>query len=140
MKGSDLYRQGADMRRKLLGEKRANELDAGYQDPAMQKFMELSTEVIFGGIWCRPGLDTKTRILICVISDTATGRIGVLPEHVRMAMNEGWSEEELTEALLQLVGYVGAPYVRDALKVIVPVFAEARGAGAAGVSVRPTHP
>lgn len=114
------------MRRKLLGEQRMAELDAGYQDPAMRKFMDLSTEVIFGGIWCRPGLDTKTRILICVISDTATGRIGVLPEHIRMAMNEGWTEEELTEALLQLVGYVGAPFVRDAMNVAVPVFKERR--------------
>lgn len=78
--------------------------------------MELSTELIFGGIWSSPGLDTKTRIMICVISDTATGRIGVLPEHIRMAMNEGWTEDELTEALLQLVGYVGAPFVRDAMK------------------------
>lgn len=104
------------------------ELDLNYQDPAMQKFMELSTEVIFGGIWSRPGLDTKTRIMICVISDTATGRIGVLPEHIRMAMNEGWTEEEITEALLQLVGYVGAPFVRDAMTAAVPVFAQARAA------------
>jgi 4-carboxymuconolactone decarboxylase len=128
MKDSDLYRQGAAMRRKLLGDKRMAELDANYLDPAMQKFMELSTEVIFGGIWCRPGLDTKTRIMICVISDTATGRIGVLPEHIRMAMNEGWTEDEITEALLQLVGYVGAPFVRDAMNVAVPVFAQARSA------------
>lgn len=129
MKNSDLYQQGAAMRRKLLGDKRMAELDANYQDPAMRKFMELSTEVIFGGIWSRPGLDMRTRILICVISDTATGRIGVLPEHVRMAMNEGWTEEQLTEALLQLVGYVGAPFVRDALNAVVPVFAERRAAG-----------
>jgi 4-carboxymuconolactone decarboxylase len=128
MKDSDLYRQGASMRRKLLGDKRMGELDANYQDPAMQKFMELSTEIIFGGIWSRPGLDTKTRIMICVISDTATGRIAVLPEHVRMAMNEGWTEDELTEALLQLVGYVGAPLVRDAMNAVVPVFAERRAA------------
>lgn len=128
MKDSDLYRQGAAMRRKLLGDKRLEELEAGYQEPAMREFLELSTEVIFGGIWCRPGLDTRTRILICVISDTATGRIGVLPEHLRMAMNEGWTEKELTESLLQLVGYVGAPYVRDAMQVAAKVFAEARQA------------
>ncbi|RYG24162.1 MAG: hypothetical protein EON93_23280 [Burkholderiales bacterium] len=127
MKDSDLYKTGARMRRKLLGEKRMGELDQNYHDPALQKFMELSTEIIFGGIWARPGLDTKTRIMICVISDTASGRFAVLPEHVRMAMNEGWTEEELTEAFLQLVGYVGAPFVRDALTAVVPVFAERRG-------------
>ena len=127
MKGSDLYHQGVALRRKLLGDKRTDELDAAAQDPAMQKFMELTSEVIFGGIWGRPGLDTKTRIFICVITDAATGRTGVLPEHIRMAMNEGWTEEQLTEALLQLVCYVGAPFVRDAMKAAVPVFAEARG-------------
>ena len=126
MKDSDLYKQGADIRRKLLGAKRMAELEVNYQDPAMQEFIDLATEVIFGGIWSRPGLDIKTRILICVISDTATGRIGVLPEHLRMAMNEGWTEKELTEALLQLVGYVGAPYVRDAMSVAAPVFAAER--------------
>ena len=126
MKDSDLYKQGADIRRKLLGAKRMAELEVNYQDPAMKEFIDLSTEVIFGGIWSRPGLDIKTRILICVISDTATGRIGVLPEHLRMAMNEGWTEKELTEALLQLVGYVGAPYVRDAMSVAAPVFAAER--------------
>ncbi len=126
MNDSELYHKGAAMRRKLLGEKRLAELEPSYQDPAMRAFMDLSTEVIFGGIWCRPGLDTKTRILICVISDTASGRTTVLPEHIRMAMNEGWSETELTEALLQLVAYVGAPFVRDAMMAASKVFCEAR--------------
>ena len=47
MKDSDLYKQGADIRRKLLGTKRMAELEVNYQDPAMQEFIDLSTEVIF---------------------------------------------------------------------------------------------
>jgi 4-carboxymuconolactone decarboxylase len=128
MNDSELYRQGAATRRKLLGDERMTELDAAYRDPAMQKFMELSTELLYGGIWSRPGLDLRTRSLICVISDTATGRTGILPEHIRTAMKEGWTEEQITEALLHLVGYVGAPFVRDAMAVAVPVFAQARAA------------
>lgn len=128
MNDSELYRQGVATRRKLLGDKRMSELDAAYSDPAMQKFMELSTEVLYGGIWSRPGLDLRTRSLICVISDTATGRTGILPEHIRTAMKEGWTEDQITEALLHLVGYVGAPFVRDAMAVAVPVFAQARAA------------
>ena len=128
MSDSELYRQGVATRRELLGDKRVAELDANHQDPAMQKFMELSTEILYGGIWSRPGLDLRTRSLICVISDTATGRTGILPEHIRTAMKEGWTEEQITEALLHLVGYVGAPFVRDAMAVAVPVFAQARTA------------
>lgn len=128
MSDSELHRQGAATRRKLIGDQRAAELDANYQDPAMQKFMELSTEILYGGIWSRGGLDLKTRSLICVISDTATGRTGILPEHIRTAMKQGWTEDEITEVLLHLVGYVGAPFVRDAMVAAVPVFAQARPA------------
>jgi alkylhydroperoxidase/carboxymuconolactone decarboxylase family protein YurZ len=126
MKDSDLYKQGNAVRRQLLGDERMAELDATAQDPAMQKFMDLSVELIFGGILARPGLDFKTRAFICVVSDVSTGRTAVLPEHVRMAMKEGWTENELTETLLQLVAYVGAPLVRDAIKAIAPTFAELR--------------
>lgn len=117
---------GAAVRRRLLGDKRLGELSTTYQDPAMKAFIDVSTDMIFGSLWSRPGLDIKTRILIVCVSDTATGRTGVLGEHIRMAMNEGWTETELTEMLLQLIGYVGAPYVRDAMMIASKIFAEAR--------------
>jgi 4-carboxymuconolactone decarboxylase len=47
-----------------------------------------------------------------------------------MALRQGWTEEELTEALIQLVGYVGAPFARDALIVASRVFGEMRAEGA----------
>jgi 4-carboxymuconolactone decarboxylase len=118
---------GREMRRKLMGDAYADKLDGSlYRDPVMEKFAEVTQEAIFGTLWTRPGLDLKTRTLICVISDAATGRDPELKLHLRFALNQGWTEDELSEALLHLTGYVGAPLVREALLTAVEVFKEIR--------------
>ena len=122
--------KGRAMRRKLMGESYASKLDiALYTDPIMEKFAEVTQETIFGTLWTRPGLDLKTRAMICVISDTATGRTPELKLHVRFARNQGWTEDELAEALIHLLGYVGAPLVREALLTAKEVFEEMRAEG-----------
>ena len=122
--------QGRAMRRKLMGEAFAAKVDkAVYSDPIMQKFAEVTQETIFGTLWTRPGLDVKTRALICIISDTATGRTPELKLHIRFARNQGWTEDELVESILHLLGYVGAPLVREALLTAKEVFAEMRAEG-----------
>ena len=132
MAESELHRKGAEVRRRLLGddwvEKSAR---TTYADPVMRKFIDVTTEAVFGTLWTRPGLDLKTRALVCVVSDAATGREPELAIHLRMALREGWTEDELTEVLLHLLGYVGAPLTRDAMLVASRVFAEMRG-GTAG--------
>jgi 4-carboxymuconolactone decarboxylase len=97
----------------------------------MRKFIDLASETVFGAIWTRPGLDLKTRTLVCVVSDAATGAQPELGIHLRMALRQGWTEEELTEVLLHLLGYVGAPSVREAMLTAREVFAEVRKDGAA---------
>jgi 4-carboxymuconolactone decarboxylase len=127
MADSPLRAKGRAMRRQLVGDAYANKLDKElYTDPVMEKFAEVTQETIFGTLWGRPGLDLKTRTLICVISDTATGRTAELKVHIRFARNQGWTEDELVEALLHLLGYVGAPLVREALIVTKEAFAEIR--------------
>jgi 4-carboxymuconolactone decarboxylase len=127
MSESELYRRGAAMRRKLMGEaaveKAAKEV---YSEPVMKKFIEVATETVFGALWTRPGLDLKTRALICVVSDTCMGREPELALHLRMALRQGWTEEELTEVILHLLGYVGAPVVRESMMVASKVFKEPR--------------
>src|SRR5262249_32872841 len=95
--------------------------------PMMRTFIDTVTETVFGTLWTRPGLDLKTRTLICVVSDAATARTEELALHLRMALRHGWTEEQLTEVRLHLLGDVGAPPVREAFIVAKKVFADVRG-------------
>jgi 4-carboxymuconolactone decarboxylase len=127
MAESELYKKGAAMRRQLMGDAAVEAAAKGiYSDPVMQKFIEVATETVFGALWTRPGLDLKTRALICVISDTCMGREPELALHLRMALRQGWTEEELTEVLLHLSGYVGVPIIRESMQVASKVFKEPR--------------
>src|SRR6516165_5870950 len=128
MAESELYQKGAALRRKLLGDaavdRSAREI---YSDPVMKKFIDMATETVFGALWTRPGLDLKTRALVCVVSDVATGREPELGLHLRMALRQGWTGEESTEVLLlHLSGYFGVPIIRESMMVASKVFAEFR--------------
>jgi 4-carboxymuconolactone decarboxylase len=127
MAQSELYKKGEAIRRQLRGnaeyERNKREYDA---DPVTKKFIDLATETVFGALWARPGLDLKTRTLVCVVSDAATGRHPELDIHLRFALKQGWTEDELTEVLLHLSGYVGVPLIREAMLVAKDVFADVR--------------
>jgi 4-carboxymuconolactone decarboxylase len=125
--GSELHQKGAAKRRQLMGDAAVEAAAKGvYSDPVMQKFIDVATETVFGSLWARPGLDIKTRTLICVVSDAATGRHPELDIHLRFALKEGWSEDELTEVLLHLTGYVGVPIIREAMLVASEVFKDVK--------------
>ena len=124
---TEAYEKGRAMRRRLMGEAYVERVEKTvYTDETMRKFGEYATEAVFGLLWNRPGLDVKTRALICVITDTTMGREAELEIHLRMARREGWTEEELVEAMLHMSGYVGLPLVREALICARKVFAEMR--------------
>lgn len=130
MAETEMYRKGAEMRRRLAGDAWVERTaKTSYADPIMKQFIDFATEHVFGALWTRPGLDLKTRALICVISDAATHQLPELNIHLRMALRQGWKEEELTEALLQLFGYLGAPAVREAMLTATKTFAEVRSEG-----------
>jgi 4-carboxymuconolactone decarboxylase len=128
---SELYKKGEAIRRKLMGEEAFKRRQAEYHsDPVMTKFIDVATETVFGALWGRPGLDTKTRTLICVVSDAATGRHPELDIHLRFALREGWTEAELTEVLLHLTGYVGVPIIREAMLTAAKVFKDVKAEAA----------
>ncbi|MDH3739568.1 MAG: carboxymuconolactone decarboxylase family protein [Alphaproteobacteria bacterium] len=127
MSKSETYELGAATRREVMGEALADKLaNTVYKDPAMEKFADYATEAIFGMLWARPGLDHKTRALICVISDACGHCWPELELHLRFARGQGWTEDELTEALLHLGGYIGVPSAREALIIAGRVFQELR--------------
>lgn len=120
---ADLHARGEAVRRQLVGDERfAHSAATTYSDPVMKEFLAVTTTSVFGNVWARPGLDLKLRTLIVCISDAATGCFDELDIHLQMALRLGWTREELTEALLQLLGYIGAPRTREALKVASGVF------------------
>ena len=94
MADSELYKKGEAIRRKLRGEADFARNQAEYErDPVMKKFIDVATETVFGALWTRPGLDLKTRTLICVVSDAATGRYPELDIHLRFALKQGWTPD-----------------------------------------------
>ena len=127
MPRSETFEKGAATRREVMGGALADKLaDTVYQGPVMEKFTDYSTEAIFGMLWARPGLDHKTRALICVISDVCGHCWPELELHIRFARGQGWTEDELTEALLHLGGYIGVPSAREAMIIADRVFGEMR--------------
>jgi 4-carboxymuconolactone decarboxylase len=125
MADSELKKKGLEMRRQLMGDAMVEQMAKSvYDDPLMNKFRDYAAEAVFGLLWSRPGLDLKTRALICVVSDTATARWPELKIHLRMARRQGWTEDELSEVLLHLSGYIGVPSVREAMLTAKEVFAE----------------
>ena len=127
MADSELMTKGREIRRRLLGDEYVERVaNTTYKDPIMRKFIDVASETVFGALWTRPGLDLKTRTLITVITDASTGREPELAIHLRMARRQGWTEDELVEALLHCSGYVGVPLIRDALLVATKVFADMR--------------
>ena len=127
MAESETYRKGQAIRRQLMGDAYVERMSQTvYTDPQMKKFIDVATETAFGTVWSRPGLDLKTRTLICVVSDAATGRPPELAIHLRMALRQGWTEDELVEVLLHLSSYVGLPLIREAMITAKEVFAEVK--------------
>ena len=127
MAKSENWEKGTKVRRQLLGEGAVQAMSQDvYNDPIMEKFGDYAREAVFGMLWTRPGLDMKTRALICIVSDTAIHAWPELAVHMRMARRMGWSEDELIEALMHMNGYVGLPTVREAMIVARDLFDKMR--------------
>jgi len=128
MPDEDLLAKGREIRRQLLGPQATDALDVDLytDDPIMEKFGDLTQEIIFGTLWSRPGLDLKLRSLVTMVSDVATGETEALGIHLRFARRYGYTEDEIVEIILHLMGYVGVPKARRALIVARDTFAAMR--------------
>lgn len=112
------FDQGMALRRKVLGEAH---VDASWaraqQNPLTQTLQELVTEIGWGNIWSRPGLDLRSRSIATVAALVAMNRPHELVIHLRGALNNGVSKDELKEILIHLSSYCGWPAVIDAFHV-----------------------
>ncbi|MEQ5837912.1 carboxymuconolactone decarboxylase family protein [Paraburkholderia acidicola] len=114
------FRKGLSVRREVLGaeyvDKSVNEVE-NFMKP-MQK---MTTEWCWGEIWTRPGLDRKTRSIINLAMLTALNRPHEIRLHLRGALNNGVTPEEIQEVLLQACIYCGVPAALDSFKIAADV-------------------
>lgn len=120
------FDEGLAVRRAVLGADYVDKSIAGADDfnRAMQ---ELVTEYCWGEIWTRPGLDRKTRSLINLAMLTALNRPHEVKIHLRGALNNGVTKDEIKEVLLQTAIYCGVPAAIDSFRLAREVFAESDG-------------
>ncbi len=109
------FEQGLQMRKQVMGEafvdKAFSNLDA-FTEP-LQEFV---TRNAWGTTWCRDGLDLKTRSLLTISMLTALGRANEIKGHVRGAVNNGASMQEIQETLLHSAVYCGMPLAIEAFR------------------------
>ena len=91
------------------------------------EFAALTDEVLFGDVWERPGLSKRDRSLITVASLVALYRTNELPFHLRRALENGLSKDELIEAITHLAFYSGWPTAATAVGVARKVVEETPG-------------
>lgn len=121
--GSELFEKGVEIRKAVLGEEHVNKsLDDADQFGA--PLQELITEYCWGKVWARPGLSRKVRSLINIAMLTALNRPHEVRLHVRGALNNGCSKEEILEVLLQTSIYCGVPAAMDSMRVVKETFAK----------------
>jgi 4-carboxymuconolactone decarboxylase len=97
-------------------------------DDFTRPFQELVTEYCWGAVWGRPGLSRKTRSLINLAMLTALNRPHEVKLHIKGALTNGVSKDEIREVLLQTAIYCGVPASLDSFRIAREVFAEAAGA------------
>ena len=111
-----LYEEGLRVRREVLGAEYVDKTVASATD-FNREFQELVTEYCWGKVWTRPGLDRKTRSLINIAMLTALNRPHEVALHVRGALNNGCTRDDIKEVLLQTAIYCGVPAAVDSFRI-----------------------
>jgi 4-carboxymuconolactone decarboxylase len=119
----ETFEQGLSIRKAVLGEDYVNQALSNADELSMP-LQQLVTEYCWGTVWAREGLPRKTRSLINLGMIAALNRPHELKLHVRGALNNGCSKEEVVEAILQIAIYCGVPAAVDAMRIAREVFAE----------------
>ncbi|PYI65510.1 4-carboxymuconolactone decarboxylase [Arthrobacter livingstonensis] len=108
-----------------MGEAYVNRTFEGVSD-FCRPVQELVTEYAWGKVWSRPGLDHKTRSMLNLAMLTALNRPQELAGHVRGALNNGVTELQIQEVLLQTLIYCGAPAALESFRVTESVLQDIR--------------
>lgn len=123
MDDRDRYSAGMKVRRAVLGDAYVDRAEAA-KNAFSESFQDLITRYAWGEIWSRPGLPRHTRSLLTLSMMIALNRGDEFRMHVRAALNNSVTREEIQEVLLQSAIYCGVPAANTAFHIAQEVFAE----------------
>jgi 4-carboxymuconolactone decarboxylase len=121
---SDRYEHGLEIMRKIGSDPNGPK---GYRglDPVVGPAIDrMLGEFCFGDVWAREALDLRTRRVITLTALAAQGKERAMPGHIKGALNQGFSRQEILEIFVQMLPYVGFPSVLAAIEVATNAFAE----------------
>lgn len=118
--------EGLEMRTRVLG---AEYVQSATSDPddIFRPLQELVTEYCWGTVWTRPELAPRTRSMLTISMLIARGQEQELALHIRGALNNGCTQQEIVEAIVHSAIYCGVPAALGATRVARQVFADAEG-------------
>ena len=108
--------EGERTRREVLGDEHVDRT-LGAASEYTRPFQEYLTKVAWGEVWARPGLDRRTRSCLTIALLTALGAESELPMHVRAAIGNGVTPEEIREIVIHAGLYAGIPKANAAMKI-----------------------
>jgi 3-oxoadipate enol-lactonase/4-carboxymuconolactone decarboxylase len=114
---------GLAVRREVLGDAHVDRATGSATD-LTRDFQDFITQYAWGGVWTRPGLDRRSRSMVTLTALVARGHHEELAMHVRAALRNGLTVEEIKEVLLQTAIYCGVPDANTAFRVAQQVLAE----------------
>lgn len=119
----EMYDKGLGVRKSVLGAEYVDKALANV-DEFMKPFQDLLTEFCWGAIWGREELPKKTRSMLNLAMLTALNRPAELKIHLKGALTNGVTKEEIREVLLHTVAYCGFPAALESFKCAKEVFAQ----------------
>jgi 4-carboxymuconolactone decarboxylase len=128
------FEDGLKVRKQVMGEAFVEKAFANADD-FTAPLQEYITRNAWGTVWCRDGLDFKTRSLVTLAMLTALGRSHELKGHVRGALNNGASIDEIREVLLHASVYCGVPLAVDAFRAAQEVLKDVAPQDSGGAAV-----
>ncbi|GAA2595015.1 4-carboxymuconolactone decarboxylase [Actinomadura fulvescens] len=123
MNDEERHAEGMRTRRAVLGDAHVDRAVA-HTTGFTADFQDLITRYAWGEIWTRPGLDRRTRSCVTLTALVARGQLEELALHVRAALRNGLTPEEIKEVLLQTAVYCGVPAANAAFAVAQRILAE----------------
>jgi 4-carboxymuconolactone decarboxylase len=119
----DRFERGMRVRREVLGDEHVDQA-AATTDSFSEPFQEYITRAAWGDVWARPGLNRRSRSMITLAALTAMRAEGEIAMHVRAALRNGLTPDEIAEVLLHVSVYAGVPAGNAAFAIAQRTLAE----------------